>query len=287
MIAVGEAPARVLMLSEAARENLIARSAGVELATAEPLFALPAEQRTVVEQIRAELRTRGYAVVGGFPVGRLGPRAAAAFWIWSSLLGRPMLQNLQGQRIDVVRNEGAATVRGAKTDRELIFHTDFANSAPDVFGLLTVHQARAGGDSLLSDGHAVARMLREQDQPAYDQLRSPFLVDRTGDVTLDREQIVGIPVIGDGEETPRLCYNRARIHRGHRYARRPLTAAQARALDRFDELLAGSAQRLRLEAGQAIFIDNHRMLHSRTAFTDWDDLSRRRELLRVWLRQDG
>lgn len=43
------------------------------------------------------------------------------------------------------------------------------------------------------------------------------------------------------------------------------------------------ATRQQLEPGQAVFINNHEMLHGRTAFEDWDEPERRRRLLRMWL----
>jgi hypothetical protein len=277
-------PAGLIELPPEAAQAVLADAAGLDLATARPFQQTPVVHRGVTDRVRAALAAHGYALVGGFPVAELGPRAAVAFWRWSSLLGIPILQNLAGQRVDVVRNENTATVRGAKTDRELIFHTDFANSAPDVFGLLTVHQAREGGDSLLSDGAAVVTELRRRDLAAYEELCAPLRLDRTGDVAPDQEQVVRTPVIRYDGERLSLCYNRARIHRGHRVAREPLTRDQTRALDVFDDLLAESAVRLRLARGHAILIDNRRMLHSRTGFTDHDDPRLRRELLRVWLR---
>lgn len=238
-----------------------------------------------VADTRRHLDEVGLTLLDGFPVEELGPHAAMAWWRLSSLLGEPLLQNLAGQRIDVVRNEGTATVRGAKTDRELIFHTDFANTTPDVFGLLTIRQAKEGGDSLLVSGHAVGDVLRREQPAVFDVLGGDFLFDRTGDVAPDQDQVVAHPVLWHNGNGLRVLYNRARIHRGHRAAGVPLDQEQLRALDVLDEYLKRPELllRIRLRPGQAIFIDNGWILHSRSAFTDWDEPGRRRELLRVWL----
>ena len=37
------------------------------------------------------------------------------------------------------------------------------------------------------------------------------------------------------------------------------------------------------EPGDIQFLNNHLTLHTRTAFTDWDDTDQKRHLLRLWL----
>jgi alpha-ketoglutarate-dependent taurine dioxygenase len=209
-----------------------------------------------------------------------------AFWLLAGVFGEPVAQNIDGQRIDRVRNEGRATVRGAKTNRSLGFHTDFANTTPDVFGLLTVREAVVGGESMLASGHAAYQALCGESPDTVAALEGDFLFDRRGDVPMDQPQIVSSPVFRrSGEEGLRVLYNRARIHRGHRAAGRPLTGEEIRAFDALDAHLAtpGVALRRKLSRGQILFVNNGWLLHSRTAFTDGADPGHRRELLRVWL----
>ena len=42
-----------------------------------------------------------------------------------------------------------------------------------------------------------------------------------------------------------------------------------------------------LEKGEMQFVYNHAMLHDRTGFEDWDELDKRRHLLRLWLSVPG
>lgn len=239
------------------------------------------------ERVRRHLQHRGTALVSGFPVAQLGlEEASMAFWWAASAIGAPLLQNKEGARIDLVQNEERTTVRGAKSNRELPFHSDFANATPDAFGLLAVRQAKSGGESLLADGRTVAAMVEAQEPAAAAVLREEFCFDRTGDVGPDQSAVIRHPVfLGHGEGV-RVLYNRARIHRGHRHEGIPLTEAQSRALEVLDGVLSSPehAVRTRMRPGDALFIDNSRMLHSRTAFVDWPERERRRLLLRVWLR---
>jgi len=271
---------------DAERANrLLAISSGVALGSATTLSQSDPLHGPWVDELLGHIDRIGLALLEGIPVDVLGADCAVAFWRLSSLLGEPILQNVAGQRIDVVRNEGMATVRGAKTDRELIFHSDFANTEPDVFGLLTVRQAKEGGDSLLVSGHRVHRELLVRHPDVVETLSADFLFDRTGDVGPDQAQFISSPVFRWEADGLRLLYNRARIHRGHRVAGVPLGPEQIRALDVLDETLGDPrlALSLRMQPGQAIFMDNRLVLHSRTAFTDWEDPGLRRELLRVWL----
>jgi alpha-ketoglutarate-dependent taurine dioxygenase len=232
------------------------------------------------------LRTIGFAVVDDFPVAAVGDDADLTLWLLAGLFGEPIRQNIEGQRVDRVRNEQRATVRGAKTNRALGFHTDFANATPDVFGLLTVRAAAQGGDSLLASGHLAYQALSAEDPECVATLEGEFLFDRSGDVPENEPPLVPSPVFRRSGDDLRVLYNRARIHRGHRAAGRPLTRPETRAFDVLDAHLAapGVALRHRLRRGQVLFVNNRWMLHSRTAFTDGPDAGHRRELLRVWLR---
>ncbi len=65
----------------------------------------------------------------------------------------------------------------------------------------------------------------------------------------------------------------------------PLTPAQVEALDLFDSLADDPALHLRMELqpGDIQLVQNHTLLHDRTAFDDWPEPERKRHLLRLWL----
>ena len=66
----------------------------------------------------------------------------------------------------------------------------------------------------------------------------------------------------------------------------PLSRVEIAALDLFDEVMHDPAIRLdmMLEPGDIQFANNYAVLHSRTAFEDDPDLSRRRKMIRLWLK---
>jgi alpha-ketoglutarate-dependent taurine dioxygenase len=210
---------------------------------------------------------------------------ARMFGHLGSFIGTPLPQNRDGALIDAVRDEGLATPRGAKTNRALVYHTDFATSIPAIFGLLAVRQAKEGGESLVVSGHAVHNRLLDSRRDLLERLYRDYCFDRSGDVLPGQEPVLRAPVFSLAEGRLEVFYNRARIHRGHRVAGVPLQAEDTEALDALDALLASPEYTLTfaLEPGDALFADNHVVLHNRTAFVDFDEPSRKRLLFRLWL----
>ena len=68
-----------------------------------------------------------------------------------------------------------------------------------------------------------------------------------------------------------------------------MTSQHFEALDLFDDLCndANLHLTMMLEKGDMQFVYNHAMLHDRTGFIDYEDLKKRRHLLRLWLSVEG
>ena len=69
----------------------------------------------------------------------------------------------------------------------------------------------------------------------------------------------------------------------------PLSAVQKQALAAVEELLQRQSLRLEfdLQPGQMLFVNNHWILHNRTAFEDDAAPERRRHYSRFWLGRRG
>jgi len=239
----------------------------------------------LMDEVRRRLTEgRGFVVVKGLPSAS-SKEAAAAFTALGSVLGTPLPQTRDGALLDEVRDVGGATPRGAKTNRALVYHTDFATSIPDVFALYAVRQAKEGGESLIVSGYAVHDELLRTRPDALARLYRDWCFDRTGDVAPGEEPVLKAPVFSCSNGRLKVFYNRARIHRGHRVASAPLQAEDVEALDAFDELLSSPefTFTFALEPGDVLFADNGVVLHNRTAFVDFDEPERKRLLYRLWL----
>ena len=94
------------------------------------------------------------------------------------------------------------------------------------------------------------------------------------------------PVFRPVERGLRVRWNRQRIEMAQTLTGTRLTPTDVAALDAFDEVVArpGLAVHHQLDTGECLVVDDHRVLHGRSAFVDHDEPDRRRCLVRVLLR---
>ena len=73
---------------------------------------------------------------------------------------------------------------------------------------------------------------------------------------------------------------------GHEIMKQPLSRVEMAALDLFDEVMHDPAIRLdmMLQPGDIQFANNYAVLHSRNEFEDDEDLTKRRKMIRLWLK---
>lgn len=245
-----------------------------------------------VAAIRAALEDgRGFVTVTAGEPGRYSHRRQAVlYWLLGSLLGRPVVQNVQGTLLYDVKDTGQDVRYGARfsvTNAESSFHTDssFMETVTDYVGLLCLNDAKAGGLSQVVSGYAVWAEMIAREPAAWAELTRPFHVDRRGGVRPGEGPTALYPVFAETGRGLLIRYLRYWIEVGHEKAGVPLAAAQVAALDTLDRI-AGEP-RLRAEfamrPGDMMFVNNRWILHNRTAFEDHADPDRRRHLLRLWL----
>jgi alpha-ketoglutarate-dependent taurine dioxygenase len=179
----------------------------------------------------------------------------------------------------------------SESDRKAGYHTD--NGALPIpehfFVLYAVHAAACGGGvTLLRDARRVKRHL--QDSPAGQEAvrvltatnlprRIPAAFRPYGDVSADGYQYV--PVFSD---TPFVRWRRGGIRRGLEAHPECETPDVRTALDLLIETLTHGPEEIQtvIPTDGILLINNHIMLHGRTAFTDPD-----RHLLRLRFHQPG
>jgi hypothetical protein len=234
---------------------------------------------------------RGFVVIDGIPRGRFSSNELQViYWLLGQLLGRPMVQNVEGTLLYDVRDTGKDLTQGARfsvTSYESSFHTDnsFGETVLDTVGLLCLNSARSGGLSQVVSGYAVHNRLLAKHADVLPILYQPFEVERRGGVQAGQAATIPVPIFQwDGKDLT-IRYLRYWIQAGHDKAGRPLTSDQAKALDVLDSVLGQPDLRAEfmLHPGQMFFINNRCMFHNRTAFEDWREIERRRHYLRLWL----
>lgn len=218
------------------------------------------------------VRTDGAVVLTG-----LGRTAEAGEEVARTVFGGSVLAVPPAAEVSV--NE--QTVGRRSPEEALWVHTDgysYGNESPDYFLLLCSQHSEVGGESILVDAYRMLDELAGSPEGAA-------LVERLETVPVDQtrpgmRQAV-TPMIS------RAASGRRRIKRF--YLQRPRTDSpnpdeDAALIDTWDRLCRGAAEsapRFKLMPGEAVIIDNYRVLHGREPYTDHDRL-----LWRVWIWTD-
>ncbi|MGE0387300.1 MAG: TauD/TfdA family dioxygenase [Gammaproteobacteria bacterium] len=249
-------------------------------------FSHPALAPMFVRLARILKWGQGLLVVSGFPVRDLSRDDLwRMYWGIGSHLGVAVSQNTFGQlQGEVTVTPGIRTGRVYGTAAEAPFHADRI----DILALLCVNKAKLGGDNGFVSGYAVWEAIERERPDLFRILAEGFPQDRNG------EQAPGepgptpfrVPIFADyqGLRTCLFSGNAFLHHQRERFADQ-LTDRHVEALEYLRATIDRPeyALRLTLEPGEAVFINNMEMLHSRDAFEDGDTPEQKRLLLRLWL----
>jgi alpha-ketoglutarate-dependent taurine dioxygenase len=245
---------------------------------------------------RRKLQDIGLAVVDRVPVERYSVVENQAIgWLLASMLGPVVAQTWGGRRLYDVKDTGQKLgygVRRSVTDLGQPFHTDagWLWMPPAFVGLFCLESAPEGGISrfvsLVTAHNAMARRFAD----LLPRLYRPFAWDRQA------EHPPGAPTFArravyerDGEGVLMARWYEDYIHNGQRLAGEPLDDAGREALLALRGIVDDPDHwvEFRIERGQLQYINNRQFAHSRTAFKDAPDGSRRRHMIRLWNRSEG
>jgi len=271
---------------DAAAAQVAARGADlVSLEASE--FPLPSLESRLRDLRTDLLQGRGFALVRGWPSAeRSLVTTATIFRGIGAHLGDAISQNAKGHVLGHVANLGLdyrdPSTRGYQTNAELNFHTD----AGDIVGLLCVRPSRSGGLSRICSSTTVWNELVARRPDLAAVMAQPFYFSRVGEVRPGQQRFFTAapfePVAG---RMIAVLIN-SFIQKAQSFEEVPrLTAQQEEALACVTLLAGDDAIRLDMDfrPGDMQFLCNHAIFHSRTAYEDWPDPSRRRHLLRLWL----
>ncbi|MEY4861950.1 MAG: hypothetical protein RLZ51_45 [Pseudomonadota bacterium] len=251
-------------------------------------FPLPRLAPRLASMLHELLHGQGFLVIEGFALADFSlQEAALAYWGIGAHLGRGRAQNAQGELLGHVTDLGVdyrnnPNVRGYQTALRLPFHNDSA----DLVGLLCLRTARTGGLSRIVSSKTLHDVLLERHPDVLATLYEPFHMDRRGEAPAGKLPYYSGPCFEWVDGRLFCRYNRSFIESAQRFAEVPrLTDAQKRALQVMDDLCADPELHLdmALQPGSMQFLCNYSVLHSRTAYEDFEDRDQRRYLLRLWL----
>lgn len=252
--------------------------------------------RGLMASVRDALRKgRGFALLSGLPVEDWGEEACTlAYWLLSSLIARPVAQNVAGTLVYDVQDtnrkpEPGSGVRPDKTNVEQFFHNDNAYNRcqPDYVGLLCIRPAAEGGRSGVASIRTIHNELREHHPEVLPRLYRPFLFDRQHEHAAGEAPVVSAPIFASEDRELKMRMGLYPLQNAYRLPGNELDEEGARSLERLKDVLADPTlcHNFSMAAGEMQFVNNLGTCHRRTAFRD--DPARRRHLVRLWLRDHG
>jgi hypothetical protein len=265
-----------------------ATAAGIGIDALTPQnFPLPG-LRPLLDRLLAEVELgRGMFLLRGFPVARHSKDELRAMYVGLCRhLGVLMSQSSGGDHIGDVRNfnvdVNAPAGRAYTSKQKLTFHSDQA----DVVSLLVLRTAKEGGVSKLASAVAIRNEIARTRPDLLDVLHQPFPWSWQEQQPPGGRPWYLQPIYTEQDGRFSSYYIRTHITSSQRYDDAPrLSALQVEAMDLIDHLANSEAFNFAtlFQPGDVQFLNNHVILHSRTAFEDHDEPDRRRHLLRVWL----
>ena len=274
-----------------------AKQEGVTLSSAHRDHLPVAELWSLIEEIRGTLRRFGFVLVRGWPGSEYGDETAySLYWVLGAVLGQPLPQNAAGDRLYKVTDTSPAgtsadsAARGSTSNEELVFHTDSASATDaeraDILGLFCIRAARSGGDSLLASGHTLYNTLLKADETLVSPLFGDVPFGRRSETYAGGLAAASGPVFRSRGDALLVRYNRYWIDMGFKTLMQEVPPSLLRSLNAVDEVLSTPAfgLRFRLAPGDVLLADNTVVMHGRAEFNDYEELDRRRLLLRLWIK---
>lgn len=237
----------------------------------------------------------GFVIIDKLPMEEFSKEEAkAVYWVLSQLVSRPVAQSWDGKMVYDVTDLGKPPGNGVRpdvTNAEQNFHTDNSYNlcAPDYVSLLCLRPAKEGGISSIVSFHSVYNEMLTKHPRLVDRLFAPYLFDRNKEHAPDAPPVISHPlmqVVG-GRLTSRLSHRH--VINGYGMAGVELDPLGEDALETLEATMnqAHLIREFFFEPGQIQIVDNRRLGHRRTVYTDFAEADRKRHLVRLWLRTEG
>lgn len=226
----------------------------------------------------------GFKVMRGLPVEKYTKEDINIIFYGIGLsLGMPVRQNPMGDLLGTVMNVGDLndkSTRVYETNAYLPYHTD----PSDVVGLLCIRKAKSGGVSSLVSVASVYNQILATHPEILKLFYDPWYYAHLGD-----DLPTPSPLFSYHQGKLAFRYLRQYIELGHEIMGEALSDAKIDALNVFDSIANQEHLRLdmMLEPGDIQWANNYAVMHSRSGFEDFDDPSRRRKKLRLWLKMSN
>ena len=209
----------------------------------------------------------------------------------SKILGELIIQNIKQEKLVEIKDVGKSMKTGGRyheTKEGGSHHTDSPQwkNVPDYLGLFCVHNAKKGGTNLFLSAYTIHNRILQERKDLLDIFYEKFYFDKRGEFKDGESPTVFQPIFELKNKKLFFRYLRNYIDAGHDIQNQPLSQPQKDALTYLDNLMHMEDITLKydLKPGDMVFSDNHRVVHGRTSFEDYDDENLKRFVLRTWIK---
>jgi len=212
------------------------------------------------------------------------------FSLICNILGDLLIQNVKNEQFVEIKDEGKSMKTGGRyhqTKDGGSFHTDSPQwkNVPDYVGMLCLNPAKKGGISKFLSAYKIHNKLLPNLnllKPLYEN----FHFDKRGEFEDGESPTVFEPIFEYKNGKLNLRYLRDYVEGGHKIQNEPLSEIQKDSLDNLDGILKNEELIVSyvLRKGDIVFFDNHRVLHGRNKFEDYDNNDLKRYLIRAWIK---
>jgi len=211
--------------------------------------------------------------------------------IISQMLGELYVQNIQNEKFVLIKDEGKSMETGGRyhqTKEGGSYHTDSPqwDDVPDFVGLLCINPAKKGGINKFLSAYSIHNEIQRKNPILLNELYEKFYFDKRGEYEENESPTVFQPIFSYDNNELRFRYLRNYINDGFKIEGKKLTDTQINSLNLVDEITQCDDLSLNydLKSGDMVFFNNHRILHGRTGFEDYEDKNLKRTLIRVWIK---
>ena len=212
------------------------------------------------------------------------------FCLLNFYLGKPLKQNIDGDVFVEVKNRGKSMKTGGRyhqTSEGGSLHTDSPQweNAPDLIGLLCLKEAKKGGESILLSAYNIHNEYLTKNSSLLPILYENFHFDKRGEYEEGESPTTVKPIFSYVDGELRFRYLRDYIDGADVEDNLKLKKERVKALDLLDEILENKENSLRffIKNSEILLFNNHRIIHGRTSFVDFEDELLRRLMVRSWI----
>ena len=238
------------------------------------------------------LNEHGFIIIDGKSFEGFSKKEVKSIYIIiSNFLGILIPQNIKKEILVEVKDEGKSMKTGGRYHQTRdggSCHTDSPQwkNTPDFIGLCCIYPAKIGGVNKYISAYTIHNLFIEQNISLLEILYDNFYFDKRGEFKSGEDPTIFEPIIRYEDKKLTFRYLRTYIDQGYKVENKELSDEQLKSLELLDKFLENpkNVVEYALQKYDMTFFNNNWIIHGRTNFEDYEDLEKKRLMLRVWIK---